>query len=281
MKHSYSRETRELVKGLRPIDDTFFILLGRRKEVCQEILRTLLEDTQLEVLSSETQVLHGGFERSITIDCKCCLSGGRIVNIEMQKDRKNDDIRRTRFHAAVITAGESPKGSRFGEIPDVIVIYISEYDALYNGQTFTMARRCIWNHGIWEPIEDGECICYVNTAPNQEAWSDKKELMSLLVRADAFESPKFTELSKAVRYFKQEEGGHLEMCQAVEEYANKKKAEGIQLGMEQGIEQGIEIVVFEMVQEGDLSMEKGAKRLGVSVEEFVRRMVEKGYQLSK
>lgn len=268
----FSEQTKELVQGLRPIDDTFFILLGQRKEVCQEMLRTLLDEESLEVLSSETQVAYTGFERSITIDCRCRLSDGRIVNIEMQKDKKNDDIRRTRFHASAITIRECPKGRKFKDVPDVIVIYISEYDALHNGQTFTMERHCILNHGIWEPVEDGERICYVNAAPNREEWSDKKELMSLLVRPDVFTSDKFAELSNAVKYFKQEEGGQAEMCKAVEDYANKKKAEGV--------EEGIEEAAVTVIKAGKLSLSEAVNMFGIKEENILKKAEEMGVELT-
>ena len=42
-------EKRERVKKLRPIDDVFFEVLADDPEVCQEILRTILEDDRLIV----------------------------------------------------------------------------------------------------------------------------------------------------------------------------------------------------------------------------------------
>ena len=37
-------EKRERVKKLRPIDDVFFEVLAQDKEVCEEMLRTIMED---------------------------------------------------------------------------------------------------------------------------------------------------------------------------------------------------------------------------------------------
>ena len=41
----------EKVKKLRPIDDVFFEKIIEDKAVCEEILRVILEDDELEVLS--------------------------------------------------------------------------------------------------------------------------------------------------------------------------------------------------------------------------------------
>ena len=67
------------------------------------------------------------------------------------------------------------------------------------------------------PVDDGEDIFFVNTVFKDG--SDKSELLQLFLRRDAFENVKFPELSKAVKYFKESEGGLVEMCKTVEDYA--------------------------------------------------------------
>ena len=47
----YSKAIRETAENLRIIDDAMFRLVAERKEVCQEILRTLLDRPQLKVVS--------------------------------------------------------------------------------------------------------------------------------------------------------------------------------------------------------------------------------------
>ena len=53
--------------------------------------------------------------------------------------------------------------------------------------------------------------------------SDKSELLQLFLRIDVFEETKFPELSKAVKYFKETEGGFGEMCKTVEDYAEERE----------------------------------------------------------
>lgn len=64
------------------------------------------------------------------------------------------------------------------------------------------------------------------------------------MRKDAFEDVKFPELSRAVKYFKETEGGFGEMCKTVEDYAKnyaKDYAEEREkIGLEKGLEQGLE-----------------------------------------
>lgn len=67
------------------------------------------------------------------------------------------------------------------------------------------------------PISDKEDIFFANTAIKEN--SDKSELLQLFLRKDAFDDAKFPELSKAVKYFKETEGGRSEVCKTVENYA--------------------------------------------------------------
>ena len=139
----YSKATKETAENLRIIDDAMFRLVVERKGVCQEILRTLLDKPQLRVVQVTSQSVMTSLHREITLDALCILENDEYVNIEMQKGSGNDDIRRTRFHAAATTAAYTPKGTDFSDIPYVTVLYITEYDALQTGQAITYVKRCM------------------------------------------------------------------------------------------------------------------------------------------
>ena len=93
------KETYEKVKSLRAIDDALFRLLACRKDVCQEILRNLLDDDNLEVIGVTPQEEMISLFRGVILDALCKLSDGQYCNIEMQKNDKENDIKRVRFHA--------------------------------------------------------------------------------------------------------------------------------------------------------------------------------------
>ena len=97
------------------------------------------------------------------------------------------------------------------------ILYITEYDALHNGPMITHVKRCMETDEGSEPVDDGEDIFFANTVVQDG--SDRSELLQLLLRTDVFEDAQFPELSKAVRYFKETEGGFGEMCKTLEDYA--------------------------------------------------------------
>ena len=226
----YSKEIKETAANLRIIDDALFRLMGEKPGVCEEILRTLLDMPQLQVVKVSVQSVVQSFQREITLDALCVTQDGRYCNVEVQKGNSNDDIRRTRFHAAALTAKYTPKGTDFKNVPDVTIVYISEYDVLKNNQTVTHVTRCMKNDGSYIPVKDGEDIIFANTCVNDG--SDKSELMQLMLNKEAFYNEKFPQISNAINYFKETEGGQSEMCKIVEDYAKEYAKSSIQEAIE-------------------------------------------------
>lgn len=173
----YSKATRETAENLRIIDDAMFRLVAERKEVCQEILRTLLDKPQLKVIRVTPQCTITSLHREIILDVLCILENGAYMNIEMQKGSGNDDIRRCRFNMASVTAAYTPKGTDFADVPQVTILYITEYDALHNGRTITHIKRYMETNNGLAPVDDGEDIFFANTVVKDG--SDKSELLQL------------------------------------------------------------------------------------------------------
>ena len=226
----YSKEIKETAANLRIIDDALFRLMGEKPGVCEEILRTLLDMPYLQVVKVSVQSVVQIFQREITLDALCMTQDGRYCNVEVQKGNSNDDIRRTRFHAAALTAKYTPKGADFKNVPDVTIVYISEYDVLKNNQTVTHVTRCMKNDESYVPVKDGEDIIFANTCVNDG--SDKSELLQLMLNKEAFYNDKFPQISNAISYFKETEGGQSEMCKIVEDYAKEYAKNSIQEAIE-------------------------------------------------
>ena len=205
MNKIYSKETRETAKNLRIIDDAFFRLLAENEEVCQEILQTLLDNPELRVIRSKAQVTETSLHREITMDALCISQDNKLFNVEMQKG-KDDDVPRTRFHASIVTSNHTPKGTKFSNIPDVTIVYVSEYDALKNNKMITHVTRCMETEdGQYVPVNDGEDIVFANTCIVDD--SDKSRLLQLMLRKDAFYDERFPAVSNAVKYYKETKGG--------------------------------------------------------------------------
>lgn len=216
----FSDETQKKAKSLRIIDDSLFRLVAKRRGACQEILRTLLDDEQLEVITVTPQATVASMDRGVVLDALCKLADGTICNIEMQKADKDNDLKRVRFHAAIITTTNTPKGTPFNDIPTVKVLYITEYDALGNGQVVTHVSRCQKLANQYIPVDDGEDFVFANTVVKDD--SSHTKLLQLLLKRESFHDEDFPELSEAMHHFKETEKGVSEVCETIEKYANDK-----------------------------------------------------------
>ena len=130
-------------------------------------------------------------------------------------------MKRVRFNEASITVKESNSGDDFEDLPNVIVVYISEFDFLGGGKTIYHVDQVLRETG--EVIEDGSKRIFVNTV--NDDGSDIADLMSCFTRKQV-NNPKFPVFSAEVEDLKQSEGGTTAMCKVMEHYENIAREEG-------------------------------------------------------
>ena len=173
MRLSYE-EKRKRVQEFRPIDDTFFEVFANDVDVCQEILRVILQDPNLEVETVSVQTNYKNMiGRSVRLDALCTLGDGGMCNIEVQRADNDDHLRRARYHAACLTAGITDPGRQFKEVPTLYIVYITEFDFLHQNRTIYHIDRTIRETNT--VVDDGQHEIFVNTKVNDG--SDIAELM--------------------------------------------------------------------------------------------------------
>lgn len=250
-------DARAAVKAMRPLDDEFFRHVADDPRAVEEIVRAALDDGNIEVESCRAQErvdLVG--RRSICADALCRTADGRLVNVEAQVGRQNDDVRRVRDHLSMITAAYTAKGTSFGMIPDVAVVYLADYDPIGDGLASYTVRRTVLENG--RPLDDGEVSVYANgTADDGSALSKVMAVMCGKVASDYGACPA---LSERVDFIRNDEEVQREMTDAVEailessverrvdailaskqaEAYREGREEGLEKGLEKGLEQGLE-----------------------------------------
>ena len=249
-------EKKAKVKDLRPIDDVFFEVLAQNPEVMEEILRTIMEDNKLIVedviVQSDERNIYG---RSVRLDALCLLGNGTRCNVEVQRSDNDDHFRRVRFNESSITVRDSQPGSDFRDIPDVIVVYISEFDIIGKGLTIYHVNKVIAETG--QIIEDGTRYIYVNTVIDDG--TDISCLMSCFTKKE-FDNPKFPIFSKTVKYLKTTEGGLNSMCTVMKHYEDIARTEGR------------ESMLYSLVMDNTLDISVAAEKAGKDVQQFTKDM---------
>ena len=128
---SYNERLRSVVKKLRPIDDIFFQKFASNKGFCEELVRTVLEDERITILEHTVQCnLKNLTGRSVILDLQCRLGDGTLCNVEVQKSDNENHVRRANYNASMMETCYSLCGSTFDELPNTIVIFITEHDFL-------------------------------------------------------------------------------------------------------------------------------------------------------
>ena len=217
MKRSSHSRTMEFVQKLRPIDNAFFPVLGQDPGVMEEILRVILNDNTLtveKVIAEYTLPNLSG--RGVRLDSFCETGDGHRINVEVQKADDDDHIRRCRYNAAGMTWKEAEKGTRFKDLPDVCVVYITEHDFLHGGRTVYHVDKILRENG--SIIDDGSSVIYVNTAVNDG--SAISDLMRCFLQKTV-NDPRFPRLSERVHQYKNTEKGAAEMCEELERYIDE------------------------------------------------------------
>lgn len=209
-------EKKEKVQDFRPIDDVFFEVLAKNKGVCEEMLRTILEDSTLIVedviVQSDERNIYG---RSVRLDALCTLGNGVKCNIEIQRSNNDNHLKRARFNASVITARSSQTGMNFDDVIELYIVYISEFDFLKRDKTIYHIEKVIRETG--EAVDDGLHEIFVNTTIDDG--TDIAELMSCLTKKEV-KNAKFPRLSAEVKRLKETEGGLNAVCEVMEKYEN-------------------------------------------------------------
>ena len=228
------QEKLERVQDFRPIDDVFFEALAQNKEVCQEILRVIMEDKELIVESVITQCSENNlYGRSVRLDALCTLRNGTKCNIEVQRADNDDHLKRVRFNASSITVKESNPGEYFRDILELYMVYISEFDFLKGGKTIYHVDKVLRETG--KVIDDGLHEIYVNTVIDDG--SDISDLMACFMKKEV-KNPKFPALSAEVSRLKETEGGAQSVCAVMERYermaVKKDRIERIIIMVEKG-----------------------------------------------
>ena len=267
-KKMYSASTVATVRQLVPIDDVMFQKMAESKKVCQEIISTVMgQDLEVvDVIPQDSiENLQG---RSVRLDCLCRLKGGIYVNVEVQKPNNDDHEARVRYNASVVTANQTPKGSKFKDVAQVIVIYITKFDIFGDGLPIYHIDRVVRETG--KTRTDGFTEIYVNASVknyDDELNSNVSDLMDLFTDRMKLNPEKFPEFSKRKNMFVNTEKGENEMCEKVDQLARQREQEAVL------------VTLFEGVQDGGLRVTYAAKKANLSLNDFKDQMRLRGFSV--
>lgn len=211
------KKLQDIVAQLTGMDDIFFHKLAEDKDFCEELIQVVLENKTLRIVENATQESIRNIKgRSVVLDLKCIGGENEIINVEIQKENKDNHQKRVRYNADNIDTAESEKGVRFEELRDIYIIYISKFDLFGKGKTIYHINRVI--EETQDIVENGVHEIYVNTKIDDG--TEIAEYMKLLKSSEVPDNPKFPKICGAIKNLKTGMGDD-NMCNLVQEYAKE------------------------------------------------------------
>ena len=249
------------LRNFRLLDDDFMTKVFEGvPQYIQLVLRIILQMPDLNVIEVRTQVfVENLLKRSVRLDIVAVDGAGRMFNIEIQRSDEGADPRRARYNSSVMDAYLLlRKGTKFYELPEAWVIFITEKDVLGGGQPVYKVERCI--EGSGKKFNDGSHILYVNGTYRGD--DDLGKLMhdfSCTNPDDMY----YEVLADRARYFKESKEGIEIMCKVMEDM----RAETLEVGIKQGEERNKKAVALRMLKAGKYSTDEIADMSGLSITE--------------
>ena len=206
-----TKERLEKLKTLRLLDDDYAKIAFNDVNCIIEVVSTVKHE-KIEIIHHETEaVLKMIAGRSIECDV-LVLTKDKAIDLELQKTRLKSLPKRMRFHSSAVDTSVSKPQQEFGDLLDIIVIFICEFDFVGKGEPIYHVKRYV--EETMEVFDDGMELILVNCTYQGD---DKiGRLIHDLKCTDPNDmyNPILKERNK---YFKEDEEGQIIMCEAWEE----------------------------------------------------------------
>ena len=225
----------EAIQQFRLIDDVYFSAFFDGDKASMElVLRIILGKPSLHVVEMRAQnEVPNMYGRAVRFDVFATDDKNNEYNIEVQRSDEGANPRRTRFHVSMIDSREVAKGTKFKELPEIYVIFITENDVWGNGLPLYHVKKTIAENG--KSFDDGTHAVYVNGAYRDD--SDIGKLMHDFFCEDP-DDMYFEDLKNTAKIFKGTEGGRNTMCNAIEDLVVAERAESEAKGRAEGRAEG-------------------------------------------
>lgn len=217
----YSDEIERIVDGLTLFDDDLMSRVFENNHKATELLLRIAIGKALTVEDVHGQIRFESHEiegKDIVLDIFAIGQDGTLTDIEVQSNAVGADIKRARYYSAMLDTNALKSGEDYKKIRDTYVIFICRHDPFGLGLPVYLLDRVLCQTGDIKSA--GDYIIYLNGAYKGD--DDYGRLMADFHQVN-YRDMHFPELAEGVRFFKEDEGGRENMCDAVKEYGREQR----------------------------------------------------------
>lgn len=227
------------IQSLTLMDNKLLVKVFEDEACVEELLRVIMDKPDIQVMECHTEAyIHNLYGRSVRLDISARDSDGKLYDVEVQKSNAGAIPKRARYNGALLDADVTNPGDDFQNIPETVVIFITENDVLCGGLPIYHIERTIQETG--KLFNDGEHIIYVNASI-----CDDTKLGRLMhdMKCERVEDMDNKVLADRVDYFKNDKRGYYEWWDDIDEWSLRD----IEKGRQQGIQEGELLNLISMI----------------------------------
>lgn len=261
--------TTKKYEDLRFNDDFMFgRVISEYPDICKELLEVIL-DTKIEAIYPETQksITATVDGKDIRLDAYVVDDESKVYDVEMQNHSGADTRRepelpkRSRYYQGMIDLAILNGGQRYQSLKTSYIIFICTYDPFGAGlKRYTFKNLCLEDPAI--SLDDQSVKIFLNTKGTRSGRIEiSEELQHFLDYMNTGETGNsFTRrLDEAVESVRENKNWRHEYM---------KKLIVMQEKFDEGIEQGQRFMLFGLVNDGLITLETAANRLGLDEASF-------------
>ena len=262
-------------------DDFMFCkVLSNNEELCKELLELILgiKIRKIVVVNKQQEISITADAKSVRLDVYVEDDEDSVYDIEMETTKKKNVPKRSRYYQGMIDLNIIERGDNYDELKKSFVIFICMKDPFNKGlHVYTFENRCKELPDLL--LGDETAKVFINAAGTADDVSEEMADFLRYLREGVGNSSFVEKLDDAVQKARDHVEWRSEYMslqlkfydiwdEAREEGFETGRAEGLETGrMEGKLEQ-----LLELVKEGDISLEKGVQKSGLTRDEFIDLM---------
>ena len=107
----FNEKTVAKVNEMTYMSDLFMSYAFKDIEVQKHIIRTCMDDSSIELISTDTQVRFNNINgKEVVFDSVSVDTKGNVYNVEVENDKKRGGLKRIMFHVSDLCTQFVPKG---------------------------------------------------------------------------------------------------------------------------------------------------------------------------
>ncbi len=260
-------------------DYMFWTVMSLHPDLCKELLELILgiriKYINTQEIQKTVEVTYDG--RGIRLDVYVDDDAGTVYDLEMQTTIKKDLPKRTRYYQGMIDLHLIQRKSMFSELKKSYVIFICTDDPFGKRlPVYTFKNICLQDRSI--ELGDEAIKVIINPNSNRDGLSEEMNSFLDLLQNKEELSGLAQRISDAVddaKLHKTTEAGYMTLQMMI----NEEKDEWLAEGREKGLVEGRAKEIFDSVSEGDYSVSRGAQKMNLTEEEFIKQMEAAGYKV--